>query len=180
MPAHKRNLVDLKEHLETKIECVRELIASESKSSEKALHIQALEYERRLDGLNHEAERLKQLAVTHVARETYERDQKELRGLVDKLELEGKNYITRDGRWFIHATALTLAVAIIIPSFTWLWNLQSTQILHGNQISTNSAHIEEVIKRQDEFINGHKDVIRNNARLDYIERRLDIDGKKKE
>lgn len=73
----------LKEHLEQKIEALKDKAASDNalltaaqKSAEEALQKQATEYERRLSGLNHEAERINAANASNVSREVYDNDQK--------------------------------------------------------------------------------------------------------
>jgi hypothetical protein len=55
------------------------------KSSERALNLQAREYERRLDMLNNEAERLRNMQITYLPREVYEVNHKLILEKLNKL-----------------------------------------------------------------------------------------------
>jgi len=55
--------------------------------AKEALSLQALEYQRRLDALNGEAERLRQMQSTYLPRESYEIAHREL---VNKIEIVQK------------------------------------------------------------------------------------------
>jgi hypothetical protein len=57
--------ISLREHFEI-------LMARDREALEKALELQAREYERRLDDLNHEAERLTNMQNNYVHQEVYE------------------------------------------------------------------------------------------------------------
>ena len=58
------------ETLDKKIAVLEEQV----KSSKIGLELQAKEYERRLEILNHESERLKEMQSTYVRKESYEKD----------------------------------------------------------------------------------------------------------
>jgi len=58
---------------EQKIASVERLLTLRLDAQEKALMLQAAEYERRLKYLNGEAERLRQMQATYVPREVYDR-----------------------------------------------------------------------------------------------------------
>ena len=72
----------VKEELLVKIAVLHEQI----KSSDKSLLIQAKEYERRLESLNHEAERLRVMQATYLPREVYETHHKELKNKIEALQ----------------------------------------------------------------------------------------------
>ena len=65
---------------------LRELLEEKQKSTERALELQAKEYERRLHDLNDAAEEKKHLLSTLLPRETYEKDQLLLNLKVDTLQ----------------------------------------------------------------------------------------------
>lgn len=67
--------------METEIQHLKELMAEK----EKALIIQAREYERRLEILNHEAERLRLMQTSYIPREVYESEMKEINAKVQML-----------------------------------------------------------------------------------------------
>lgn len=64
------------------------------KARENELKLQAKEYERRLEGLNHEAERLKDMQKTYITRELFDRtmdlvgqrNEKEVNALRERIE----------------------------------------------------------------------------------------------
>jgi len=58
----------MKEYLDKKVAILEERL----ESSKVALKLQAEDYQRRLDILNHEAEQLKEMQLKYLPRETYE------------------------------------------------------------------------------------------------------------
>ena len=73
---HLRELLDLKElHLkelfDARLRSSESLLQQRIQLNEQALRLQAAEYDRRLDGLNHEAAQLKSMQERYVSRETY-------------------------------------------------------------------------------------------------------------
>jgi hypothetical protein len=72
----KQGHVTVKEYLEAIINHNQKYNDERTSYAEKALRLQAEEYGRRLDALNHEAAQLKQMQTTYLPRETYESDQK--------------------------------------------------------------------------------------------------------
>jgi len=65
---------------------LRELLQTKIDSQEKALTLQAKEYERRLADLNHEAQRLRTMQETYVPREVYEVHIKEINQKIDLVQ----------------------------------------------------------------------------------------------
>jgi len=65
---------------------LKELMCLKIESNEKALELQAKEYERRLENLNHEAERLRSMASTYLPRELYEAKNKEIEIKIESLQ----------------------------------------------------------------------------------------------
>lgn len=83
------------------------------KSLEKALELQAKEYERRLDELNGEAGRLHKMQEMYVLREVFERTidelRKELRILSEwKTKQEGRYQLTQYIPWILTAISIFL------------------------------------------------------------------------
>lgn len=65
--------------LEEKVLALKELMITVRRGDQKALELQAKEYERRLEALNHEADQLKEMQGRYVPREVYEKDLASLR-----------------------------------------------------------------------------------------------------
>lgn len=65
--------------LEEKVLALKELMITVRRGDQKALELQAREYERRLEALNHEADQLKEMQGRYVPREVYEKDMASLR-----------------------------------------------------------------------------------------------------
>jgi hypothetical protein len=64
-------------------------------SQGEALRLQAFEYERRLAGLNHEAEQLKSMQARYVSNDVYDRDKRESENRLRKLEGLSENWAGR-------------------------------------------------------------------------------------
>ena len=64
--------VTLRDYFAAALQHERELREQAEKRSSEALHLQAGEYNRRLEILNGEAERLHRMQLSYVSRETYE------------------------------------------------------------------------------------------------------------
>jgi hypothetical protein len=64
--------VSLQDLLETKIDGLRELVEERTHANERALTLQAHEYERRLDSLNHAHEKAVEVQHTYVTADKYE------------------------------------------------------------------------------------------------------------
>jgi phage regulator Rha-like protein len=93
-------------------------------SLDKALELQAKEYERRLSDLNHEAEQLKSMQSTYMPRELYENNHEVIRKQIDELilnkaKLEGKADQDSVNRVFIISVAGIL-VSIVAVIIHWL------------------------------------------------------------
>jgi len=83
---------------------------------EKALELQAKEYERRLTALNGEADRLHKMQEQYVPREVFERMldelRKELKSLSEwKTKQEGKSQLTQYIPWVLAAISIALMYA---------------------------------------------------------------------
>lgn len=88
---------------------LRKEVSLRFESTDKALMLQASEYDRRLAILNHEAEQLKAMQKTYIPRETYaalEKDVSEMKSWIDKEK--GARTIN----------ALLSGIAIIIAALT--------------------------------------------------------------
>lgn len=93
-----------------------DVIEEKFRARDEALHLQAREYERRLDALNGEAERLRQIQALYIPREVFDRTISDLRADIDvleaaKLRTEGK------GQWVQIVPWLLTAVSLL---FMWL------------------------------------------------------------
>lgn len=60
--------------LEEKVLALKELMITVRRGDQKALELQAAEYERRLSSLNHEADQLKAMQEKYIPREVYDKD----------------------------------------------------------------------------------------------------------
>lgn len=69
------DIITLKEHLYEIIEL-----------RDKATQLQAVEYSRRLDALNHEAEQLKRMHSTYLPREIYDANHRGLESKIDNIQ----------------------------------------------------------------------------------------------
>jgi len=76
----------LKELLINKICALEKLTNEQFEALETARDLQAQEYARRLDLLNHEADRLRSMQATYLPREVYESQHDELADKVDNLQ----------------------------------------------------------------------------------------------
>ena len=97
-----------------------EAIANQFKMNDRALKIQTNEFERRLDDLNGEANRLRSIHTTYLPREVYENDIRQIREDIKSLISFKDNLI---GRMIVTAGI----VAIVASIFTSvLWKLVSS------------------------------------------------------
>lgn len=83
------------------------------KALQKALKLQAKEYERRLEDLNGEAGRLKQMKAELTPREVFENAMNELNKKLDiindwKIKQEGKSQLTQYIPWLLAAISIVL------------------------------------------------------------------------
>jgi hypothetical protein len=85
-----------KEYFTKTIDHLEEKIDSSQSTNSKALELQSVETERRLEALNGEAGRLTKILDASIPREVHERDIKELRALIDVLTLAGTKWVTQD------------------------------------------------------------------------------------
>jgi phage host-nuclease inhibitor protein Gam len=89
-----------------RIDSLRRELVLRSDTQEKALQIQAKEYERRLEALNHEAAQLKDMQAKYLPRETYE---------VDQRERVKQNDVTR--ATIISVMGILIAIAGVVINF---------------------------------------------------------------
>ena len=99
-----KDSISLKSYFDTKLE-----------ASDKALQLQEREYARRLDDLNHEAERLRNMQVSYLPREVYDVNHKELCAKLEKLEAFNNQLI---GKFSIIAVLISIGISIIIYLIT--------------------------------------------------------------
>jgi len=90
----------------------------------EALSLQAKEYERRLAGLNHEAEQLRRMQATYLPREVYEAEARELRTRAETLKLTATEQAAQQ-------TATATMVASLSAGQTWLARLVIGAVLSG-------------------------------------------------
>jgi hypothetical protein len=95
---------------ESEIVTMKEFIALQFDSLDRATKLQAKEYERRLDGLNGEAGRLSQMQSTYLPREVYEINHKELCNKVESLQNFRSNL---EGRMIVIAFCISAIVSIL-------------------------------------------------------------------
>lgn len=87
------------------------VIKEKFKSIKVALNLQAKEYERRLQGLNHEAEQLKDMQSKYVSREVFDRVTNELKDKIFflneyKTKNEGRSSLIQFIPWILTAISL--------------------------------------------------------------------------
>ena len=99
---------------------LREFIERVLSERDKALALQAREYERRLDELNHSHDEARRVLGTYVPRDIYDRDFDRIREVLATLKTNlEKELATRTGfsrglgTWIIALTGLSLALGII-------------------------------------------------------------------
>ncbi len=117
----RRDIANLKELVTMQIEALRELTEARFMSSSEALKIQAAEYERRLDALNGEAARLREIQSEYLPREVYDSEHKEINKKIELLALdttrsEGTHTGKSEGisaAWAIIVTVIVLAVSVV-------------------------------------------------------------------
>ena len=104
------------EDIEVRLARLEVLVAGEVRALREARDLQAKEYERRLEMLNHEATQLKAMQGTYVPRETHELLVKEVNELrLWKSNTQGKNTV-----WGI---VIPLVVSLIISSLFFILSL---------------------------------------------------------
>lgn len=90
-----------------------DVIEERFRARDEALHLQAKEYERRLDALNGEAERLRQIQASYIPREVFDRTIQDMRANIEilvsaKLKAEGKGQWVQIVPWLLTAVSLIL------------------------------------------------------------------------
>ncbi len=116
-PLSKLSLYDLALQLERfRGEVWKELVRLDSTdaSTRSALNLQAVEYERRLSGLNHEADQLKAMQTHYVSVEVYGRDLRESDQRTRKLENLSENWQGRMQLPTIIMAALVAGVVAVL------------------------------------------------------------------
>ena len=95
---------------------IRNEMKLRSEASEKALNLQAKEYERRLDGLNGEAERLRKMQETYLARDVYNSDIKSIRDDIADLKKFKDNYQGGHAASMLWITLIATIIATVISA----------------------------------------------------------------
>ena len=88
-----------------------EILYEKIHSIKKAIKLQATEYERRLEGLNHENDRIKEVQKDSIPREVFDRT---INNIMDRMEVltvwktkqEGRNQLIQWVPWLIAAIAI--------------------------------------------------------------------------
>jgi hypothetical protein len=101
----------VKELLEAKVQALERLLMTRLDAQDRALGLQAKEYSRRLDLLNGEAERLRQMQMTYVSRELYERVDAQRCEDIKALESYRDTQI---GKQMVLSAIIAAAVSIVI------------------------------------------------------------------
>ncbi len=118
----REEIAKLKELLMLKTNSMEQLTEEKFAGAADALRIQAKEYERRLDALNGEAARLREIQSTYLPKEIYEAKQKEQDGKIDNLifvnqKSEGKSEgISMTVAAIFGVTVLLISIAGLIIS----------------------------------------------------------------
>lgn len=79
--------------LEERVSVLEVILSEKTASMEKAQRLQHEEYMRRLDDLNHEAERLRQMQLTYVPREVDAERGRKIESSIKTLEAFRNNFI---------------------------------------------------------------------------------------
>ena len=103
--------MDNRTNISTRIAVLEEKVKSEKEQKT----LQALEYERRLEFLNGEAERLRQMQAQYIPREVFDRTVAELRSLITPIARyvegqKGKSQLKEWIPWVIAATMTTYSM----------------------------------------------------------------------
>lgn len=97
------------EVLEAKLKALEKHVCFKFSAAEKALAIQSQEYERRLENLNHEAERLHVMQATYLPREVYEKSNDYL---CEKVASLTKSRDEGTGKQYAISAMISLGIAI--------------------------------------------------------------------
>ena len=97
--------------LDVKVARIEKHVEQMEKQYEKALTLQAKEYERRLADLNHEAEQLRQMQATYLPRETWELALGKIEESLKELRAFKDNAV---GRQVIYAFGIPAIIAWIV------------------------------------------------------------------
>ena len=100
-----------------KISALKELLEAKIEALEQARVLQANEYARRLENLNGEAARLKEMQSTYMPRETYDARHEELVNRIRCLEAFKDNL---SGKIAIISIASSLIISIVITLIIWV------------------------------------------------------------
>lgn len=95
----------------TRIAVVERALELRIEALEKAIELQAAEYARRLNDLNHEAARILSAQQSSVNREVYTGEYRRIDERVNRLEARGDRAI---GRYSILAVIISAAVSVIV------------------------------------------------------------------
>lgn len=112
-------IVSLKEFIMTQIEAQSELTRQQFEFIDKATRLQAVEYERRLESLNGEANRIREILASCVPRETYDIQHNETIKKIDDLNNFRSN-------WQGKNTIISIVIPIIVTVILLLLNYTLT------------------------------------------------------
>ena len=90
---------------------------------DRALELQAGEYSRRLEGLNHEARQLKDMQSTYVPRETYDNYVKTMQETVRNLELSRAELSGKASQKSLNFTMIASIIGLLISLITLVFRL---------------------------------------------------------
>jgi len=107
----------LRELIELRIDSLRSLVDERVRAQENALALQAREYERRLDHLNGEAERLLRMQSLSVSRELYDTDLANIKSQIADLN-EFKATII--GRQTVISSTIAAGVSLLVVALSLL------------------------------------------------------------
>jgi len=122
--AHKKFCLWTVDHIDRHaLEAERDRV--EKESIRRALDISSAEYARRLDFLNGEAERLREMQMTYILRETYDMSHRQLEDKLDTIrkELDRLRLVEANmrGQVVAYSAAIALAMSIITFIANRLW-----------------------------------------------------------
>ena len=103
----------------SELEALKELVMEKFRAIAEALGKQALEYERRLSALNHEAAQLKDMQATYMPRELYESEILNIRQELKELNAFKNNLI---GKLAVVAILVSMAISIVVGGLFLLIN----------------------------------------------------------
>jgi len=113
--------VSLKEFFLTKLDSLTKVVEERFRVTDKALVLEATELARRLDILNGEAQRLRDIQATYLPREVYDVSQKEVSKKISEFEAfiatyQGKGSVTA----ILTSTSISIGIGLLFLGLNYL------------------------------------------------------------